>query len=92
MCPNDVHVGLYLYISASEFVEHQAMLQAWRREEALAEVSAALFVDLPASAESAAQVDPGRRQTGFMEQIQAQILSLKVYCDIVPCCSGVIHF
>ena len=50
----------------------------WRREEALAEVSAAMFLDLPASAESAAHVDPNRRQTSFKEQIQAQVLNLKV--------------
>lgn len=37
-----------------------------------------MFLDLPASAESAAHVDPNRRQTSFKEQIQAQVLNLKV--------------
>lgn len=50
----------------------------WQREEALAEVSAALFVDLPADAQSADRVDANRDKTGVMDHIQSQFLSLKV--------------
>lgn len=50
----------------------------WQREEALAEVSAALFVDLPADPESADRVDANREKTGIMDHIQSQILNLKV--------------
>ena len=50
----------------------------WQREEALAEVSAALFVDLPADAQSADRVDASREKTGIMDHIQSQFLSLKV--------------
>ncbi len=50
----------------------------WKREEALAGVSAALFVDLPADAQSGERVDAGRQKTGVMDHIQSQVLSLKV--------------
>ena len=50
----------------------------WQRDEALAEVAAALFVDLPADAESADRVDAGHAKTGVMDHIQSQILNLKV--------------
>lgn len=54
------------------------MLQLWRREQALAEVSAAMFLDLPSNAESAAQVDPSTRHISFKQHLQGQILNLKV--------------
>ena len=50
----------------------------WKREEALAEVSAALFVDLPADAQSGERVDAAHQKTGVMDHIQSQFLSLKV--------------
>ena len=50
----------------------------WQREEALAEVSAALFVDLPADAQTAEKVDATHEQTSIMDHIQSQFLSLKV--------------
>jgi len=50
----------------------------WKREEALAGVSAALFVDLPADAQSGERVDAGHQKTGVMDHIQSQFLSLKV--------------
>lgn len=50
----------------------------WHREEALAEVSTALFVDLPADAQTAERVDATHEQTSIMDHIQSQFLSLKV--------------
>ncbi len=50
----------------------------WKREEALAGVSAALFVDLPADAQSGERVDASHQKTGVMDHIQSQFLSLKV--------------
>ena len=55
----------------------------WKREEALASVSAALFVDLPADARSGERVDASHKKTGVMDHIQSQILSLKVTFSIV---------
>ena len=55
----------------------------WKREEALASVSAALFVDLPADARSGERVDASHKKTGVMDHIQSQILSLKVIVSIV---------
>lgn len=50
----------------------------WQREEALAEVSSALFVDLPADAQSAEKVDATHEPTSIRDHIQSQFLSLKV--------------
>lgn len=50
----------------------------WQREEALAEVSSALFLDLPADAQSAEKVDATHEQTSIVDHIQSQFLSLKV--------------
>lgn len=50
----------------------------WQREEALAEVSSALFVDLPADAQTAEKVDATHEPTSIMDHIQSQFLSLKV--------------
>ena len=50
----------------------------WQREEALAEVSSALFVDLPADAQSAEKVDASHKHISIMDHIQSQFLSLKV--------------
>ena len=50
----------------------------WQRDEALAEVSAALFVDLPADVQSAERVDSNREKTSIMDHIQSQFLSIKV--------------
>ena len=50
----------------------------WTREEALAGVSAALFVDLPADVLSGELVDVSHKKTGIMDHIQSQILSIKV--------------
>lgn len=59
----------------------------WQREEALAEVSSALFLDLPADAQSAEKVDATHEQTSIVDHIQSQFLSLKV--SIL--CRGVLH-
>ena len=56
----------------------------WQREEALAEVSSALFLDLPADAQSAEKVDVTHEQTSIVDHIQSQFLSLKV---TVLCCA-----
>ncbi len=50
----------------------------WKREEALAGVSAALFVDLPADAQSGERADAGHQKTSIGDHIQSQFLSLKV--------------
>ena len=57
----------------------------WKRDEALAEVSAALCVDLPADAKAGDRVDASHKQTGIMDQIQSQILNLKVSTNIASC-------
>ena len=60
----------------------------WQREEALAEVSSALFLDLPADAQSAEKVDATHEQTSIVDHIQSQFLSLKVTmlcCAVVRC-------
>ena len=56
----------------------------WQREEALAEVSSVLFLDLPADAQSAEKVDTTHEQTSIMDHIQSQFLSLKV---AILCCA-----
>ncbi|KAL0052366.1 hypothetical protein WJX82_000955 [Trebouxia sp. C0006] len=55
----------------------------WKREEALAGVSAALFVDLPADAQSGERVDAGHQKTGVMDHIQSQFLSLKGQLNVI---------
>lgn len=55
----------------------------WKRDEALAEVSAALFVDLPADAKAGDCVDASHKQTGIMDQIQSQILNLKGQLNVI---------
>ena len=59
----------------------------WQREEALAEVSSALFLDLPADAQSAEKVDATHERTSILDHIQSQFLSLKVSV----LCHGVLH-
>ena len=59
----------------------------WKRDEALAEVSAALFVDLPSDAQSGEQVDAGHQKTGIMDHVHSQILGIKVIvkgCNLCP--------
>ncbi|KAL3141461.1 hypothetical protein ABBQ32_005026 [Trebouxia sp. C0010 RCD-2024] len=55
----------------------------WQREEALAEVSSALFVDLPADAQSAEKVDATHEPTSIRDHIQSQFLSLKGQLSII---------
>ena len=58
----------------------------WKREEALAEVSGVLFVDLPADAKAGDRADASHKQTSIMDHIHFQILSLKVSdgCSSMP--------
>lgn len=73
--------GSVFLIKSSEVV--------WQREEALAEVSSALFLDLPADAQSAEKVDATHEQTSIVDHIQSQFLSLKVttLCCTTVCCT-----
>ena len=50
----------------------------WRRDEALSEILTAVFVDLPADGKAGDRVDASHKNPSLMDQIQSQILNLKV--------------